>query len=135
MRVPAALRDQVRDRASDRCEYCQVPQVCTVLPHEPDHIRSQKHHGATTLENLCWACARCNAAKGSDVSAYDPKTDELVPLFNPRVDAWHAHFEWNGPSLMGKTKTGRATIDLLKINLHENMEHRRILIQVGLFKA
>ena len=36
-----ALRDQVRRRARDCCEYCQMPQSCTRLPHEADHIRAQ----------------------------------------------------------------------------------------------
>ena len=42
----------LRIAQADRCEYCQLPQAYTVLPHDPDHIRSQKHHGPTTLENL-----------------------------------------------------------------------------------
>jgi 5-methylcytosine-specific restriction endonuclease McrA len=53
------LRDQVRQRAKSRCEYCQLPQTCTVLPHEIDHILAQKH-GQTSLENLRLACAQCN---------------------------------------------------------------------------
>ena len=130
-----ALRDQVRQRSDDCCEYCQLPQACTTLPHEADHIRSQKHHGPTTLDNLCWACARCNDFKGSDVSSYDPITNELVPLFNPRTDAWNEHFEWDGPTLFGKTKIGRATIELLQINLQERVEHRRLLVLAGLFPA
>ena len=108
--IPPALRDEVRQRAGDCCEYCQLPQTCTLLPHEADHIRSQKHQGPTKLDNLCWACARCNDFKGSDVSSYDPVTNELVSVFNPRTDAWNEHFEWHGPKLSGKTKIGQATI-------------------------
>lgn len=126
-----ALREQVRLRAGDRCEYCQLPQSCTSLPHEADHIRSQKHRGATTLDNLCWACARCNDFKGSDASAYDPVTDGLFPLFNPRTQGWTDHFEWNRGVLVGKTEIGRATIQLLQINSDERVEHRRLLAQSG----
>jgi len=129
----SALRDQVRQRADNRCEYCQLPQACTTLPHEADHIRSQKHHGPTTLHNLCWACARCNDFKGSDVSSYDPVTNALAPLFNPRTDKWDEHFEWHGPTLLGKTSIGRATIELLRINLLDRVEHRRLLIGADLF--
>jgi len=50
-----ALRAAVRARAVDRCEYCQLPQSATIVTHEVDHIRSQKHDGPTTLDNLCWA--------------------------------------------------------------------------------
>jgi hypothetical protein len=41
-----SLRAQVGERAGDRCEYCHLPQATTILPHEADHIRSQKHNGA-----------------------------------------------------------------------------------------
>jgi hypothetical protein len=126
-----ALRDQVRLRAGDHCEYCRMPQSCTLLPHEADHIRSQKHRGPTVLDNLCWSCARCNNFKGSDVAAYDPVTDHLVPLFNPRTDAWDEHFKWNRVVLVGKTDVGRATIQLLQINLDERVNHRSLLTLAG----
>lgn len=126
-------RQQVRQRARDRCEYCQLPQDCTTLPHEVDHVRAQKHHGPTTLENLCWACAYCNGHKGSNVAGYDPETGELVPLFNPREDRWTDHFAWDGPVLVGKTTVGRATIDVLRINDSDGVEHRRMLMSMGDF--
>ena len=110
-----------------------MPQSCTQLPHEADHIRAQKHEGPTTLENLCWACALCNSHKGSDASAYVPGTDELVRLFNPRTDSWDDHFEWIGPRLVGKTPIALATLALLRINADSRMSHRRMLIAVGLF--
>ena len=128
-----ALRDQVRQRASDYCEYCQMPQACTQLPHEADHIRAQKHKGPTTLQNLCWACALCNSHKGSDASAYVPGTDELVRLFNPRIDSWGDHFEWVGPRLMGKTDIALATLELLRINADSRVRLRGMLIAVDLF--
>jgi 5-methylcytosine-specific restriction endonuclease McrA len=130
-----ALREQVRQRAADLCEYCGIPQACTTLPHEADHIRSQKHHGPTALDNLCWACALCNGFKGSDVAGHDPVTDELVPLFNPRKEVWQDHFAWNGSTLTGSTKSGRATIELLQINRHERIEHRRLLTLSGQFQS
>lgn len=112
-----------------------MPQSCTQLPHEADHIRAQKHRGPATLKNLCWACALCNAHKGSDASAYVPGTDELVRLFNPRVDPWDDHFEWHGPELLGETSIALATIELLRINADSRVSHRRMLIEVGLFPA
>jgi hypothetical protein len=87
-----ALREQVRRRAGDCCEYCRMPQSATVLPHEADHIRAIKHNGPTELANLCWACALCNDYKGSDIAAYVPDSDQLVRLFNPRIDVWDEHF-------------------------------------------
>ncbi len=126
-----SLRRQVWSRARRRCEYCQLPQAWTSLPHEVDHIRAQKHHGPTTLSNLCLACAGCNACKGSNVAGYDPETGELVPLFSPRQHKWTEHFTWQGPVLLGKTSVGRATIDVLEINEPERVEHRRMLLALG----
>jgi hypothetical protein len=79
-----------------------MPDWMTELPHEADYIRAVKHDGPTELANLCWACARCNDYKGSDVSAYIPGTDQLVKLFNPRSDTWDDHFSWDGAVLQGK---------------------------------
>ncbi len=125
-------RQQLAERAKGRCEYCRLPQELTTLPHQVDHIRARKHHGPTTLQNICWACAYCNAAKGSNAAGYDPQTGELVPLFNPRVQAWSQHFRWVGPVLRGKTPVARATIDVLRINSPERVEHRRLLMAAGL---
>jgi hypothetical protein len=122
---------RIRERAGDRCEYCRLPQSYTILPHEVDHIRARKHRGRTTLENTCWSCAQCNGAKGSNATGYDTATDELVPLFNPRSDRWDDHFAWDGPLLVGKTPIGRATIDVLRINQVERVEHRRVLLATG----
>lgn len=113
------LRVEVRRRAENRCEYCRMPQSGTVLPHEVDHIRSQKHNGTTTLENLCWACALCNSYKGTDIAAYPPGSNEIVPLFNPRTAIWGDHFLWGGAVLRGKTLVGSATLELLRINQPE----------------
>jgi hypothetical protein len=124
-------RRLVWERAGSRCEYCLLSQACTVLPHEIDHIRARKHHGPTSLENTCLACAQCNGGKGSNVAAYDPLTGTLVPLFNPRLDIWSEHFVYDGPILIGQTPVGRATIEVLNINLPERVAHRRMLRDTG----
>src|SRR5438552_18529642 len=102
-------RNLVRQRAYGRCEYCHIDQKHSILPHQLDHVRATKHHGPDTMENTCFACAHCNAAKGPNVAGYDPESGALVPLFNPRVDDWHEHFRWQGPMLVGLTAVGRAT--------------------------
>jgi hypothetical protein len=98
-----------------------------------DHIRARKHRGATSLSNTCVACASCNASKGSNVAGYDPATDALVALFHPRRDAWDDHFIWEGATLVGISATGRATIDVLRINGVERVRFRDLLIIAGLF--
>lgn len=127
-----SLREQVWERAAGCCEYCQMPQDYDVQPFQLDHIRAQKHGGPTVPANLALACLPCNSYKGSNVAGYDPDTDELVPLFNPRTDDWDEHFEWDGPTLVGKTRVARATIVVLMIDSVDRIEHRRLLIEAGL---
>lgn len=74
-----------------------------------------------------------NWFKGPSPGGFDPESDDLTPLFHPRTDVWEEHFEWNGPELSGKTAKGRVTIELLRINLPERVEHRRLLMASGLF--
>ena len=132
--MASSQRAIVRRRASDRCEYCLMPQAGTSLPHTIDHIRARKHRGASDIANLCWSCAQCNAAKGPNVAGHDPVTDVLVPLFNPRADAWMEHFAWRGGRLVGRTQIGRATIDVLRINDPNRVAHRAILRRTRMFK-
>ncbi|HEX3151859.1 MAG TPA: HNH endonuclease signature motif containing protein [Gemmataceae bacterium] len=127
----ATRRQLIWKRAHGRCEYCQLAQVHTNLPHEVDHIRAKKHRGPTNLQNTCLTCAYCNAAKGPCAAGFDPETDQLVPLFNPRLDNWTEHFVWNGPILEGRTAIGRATIAVLGINRAERIAHRRLLLEAG----
>jgi hypothetical protein len=127
----ASIRETVWQRALGRCEYCQMPQSLTLLPHELDHIIAQQHHGATELENLALACARCNAFKGPNLTGIDPRTGLIVRLFHPRRDLWHEHFHWQGSVLEGLTDIARATIDVLAINEPERVLHRKLLIISG----
>jgi len=73
---PESLRDFVRERAGNRCEYCLVPDVF-VSVHEPDHIIAAQHRGATTPENLALACFDCNRYKGPNISSVDPATEQV----------------------------------------------------------
>jgi hypothetical protein len=123
-------RSDVRNRADDRCEYCQLPQTCSVLPHEIDHIRARKHHGATTMQNTCWACAYCNAAKGSNAAGFDPESGNLVDCL---IRAWiHGLSTSHGMALdFAASLHGRATLDVLQINDPKRVQHRRLLRAAG----
>ena len=82
--ISATLRQSIVDRAGNCCEYCKLSQADNVLPCEVDHIRAEKHGGASVGENLALSCSNCNGFKGSDIGSIDPLTDTLTPLFNPR---------------------------------------------------
>ncbi|MCG8451098.1 MAG: HNH endonuclease [Pirellulales bacterium] len=121
------LRQLVRVRASDRCEYCRVPQFAFLPRFHVEHIRAQSHQGSDDPSNLCLACPRCNRLKGPNPSSYDPTTDELVRLYNPRLDAWDNHFAMRGELIDGTTPIGRATVALLQMNDEQRLTVRRTL--------
>ncbi len=127
------LERLVWQRAKSRCEYCQLPQRFSPLPHAIDHIIARQHRGPTKAENLALACFFCNSYKGPNISSLNPQTGRAVRLFNPRKDRWSRHFQWNGPYLTGRTHTGRVTIILLEINRAEAVELREYLTREGSF--
>jgi hypothetical protein len=112
-----------------------MPQACDPLPFGIDHIKARYHGGSTSANNLALACFSCNTFKASHAAGYDPDTGELTRLFNPRTDDWSEHFAWVGAELVGKTPVGRTTIDVLRINLPERIEHRRVLRELGEFST
>jgi hypothetical protein len=128
--IPDALRRLVIERAGARCEYCLMHQDDTPFTHQLDHLIALKHGGQTSGNNLALACLLCNRHKGSDLTTIDPVTGELVPLFNPRADLWHEHFELNGARIVGKTPVGRATVLLLRLNDRLRLIQRQALIAV-----
>lgn len=85
--ISVELRRLVVARADDLCEYCLIAEADT-LGCQVDHIISVKHGGATTADNLCYACIFCNLQKGTDLGSINWRTVELVRFFNPRRDFW-----------------------------------------------
>jgi hypothetical protein len=122
----AAFRERVAARARYCCEYCQTPEQASFDSHQIDHVVSVKHGGETTLDNLAFSCTLCNRRKGSDLSSLDPATGQLTPLFHPRRDLWHEHFEMSGGELVALSPSARATIYLLRLNHPHRIQERRI---------
>ena len=112
-----ASREFVRARAADVCEYCRLPKASSgLLPFHVDHVRARQHRGTDGPDNLCYACSWCNLFKGPNLTSYDPETDTIVRLFNPRTDLWDEHFWMDGAEIVGATPQGRATVALLQMN-------------------
>jgi hypothetical protein len=129
------LRRQVRERADSRCEYCLIVHSEDVMPFQVDHIIAEVHHGASNLDNLAWTCFDCNVFKGPNIAGIDPDTHQITRLFHPRHDNWNNHFQWSGARLLGKSPQGRATIDVLRINLPERVAHRQLLEKLREFDS
>jgi hypothetical protein len=129
--IPELLRKQVQERASYKCEYCQLNAKYVLRGFEVDHIRAEKHDGKTVSENLCLSCYDCNHFKGTDLSSVDPLTDEVELLFDPRRDQWVKHFQLQSSGhIEGLTPKGRTTVRLLKMNLSRRVTNRRQLINL-----
>jgi len=122
----AALRDTIRRRAGDRCEYCPVPQAATpFMPFHIEHVIARQHGGADDADNLALSCDRCNAHKGPNLSAVDPESGGLIELYHPRRDTWQDHFQMQSGVVVGLTARGRATVRLLNMNAPGRVQLRR----------
>lgn len=120
----------VRERASERCEYCLYPQEASFLAFEVEHIIAEKHGGATTENNLALACPYCNRFKGTDLGSLDPESGQLTPLFNPRTQQWTEYFRLDGAWIVPLTPEGRVTVAILQLNHPDRILERQRLIQV-----
>lgn len=132
--IAPALRQAVAERAAYRCEYCQSQELITSGPFHIEHILPITQGGATTPDNLAYACARCNLHKGQRTRHRDPVSGRVAALFNPRTQAWSRHFLWSadGTRVIGRTRTGRATVLLLQMNQPMIVQSRSIWVQCDL---
>jgi len=105
----------VEARARGRCEYCRMHQALQGATFHVEHIMPGSRSGASKLDNLAWCCPTCNLHKSDRIMAPDPETGGLIPLFNPRRNAWSKHFRWEGYALLGQTRAGRATVQMLDV--------------------
>lgn len=126
-KISASLRRQVEERANHCCEYCLLPNIISFYSHEVDHVIAQKHKGTSSVDNLAYACWRCNRHKGSDLGSFDPETGQFSFLFNPRKQLWSDHFQLQDAHINGITAEGRTTAELFKFNTRERVTERRRL--------
>lgn len=118
MSLSKKLRDLVRQRAHNRCEYCLSHQDYVMGILQVDHWLPVSRGGKDSESNLCLACELCNQHKWAKTSAVDPQTGETCLLFNPRTQAWSEHFHWSkdGSQIIGLSVCGRATVEALQLN-------------------
>ena len=111
-------RELIRIRANYLCEYCHSPERISATRFTIDHIIPQSLGGDDNLNNLALACRRCNERRYNFVAGYDPVTQTIVPLFNPRKQRWGEHFSWSadGQTIIGTTPIGRATLSRFDLN-------------------
>ena len=132
--IPLPIRQQVRERANGRCEYCRVPDQYSTVSFQIDHIIPIKRHGGSDgLDNMAWACPHCNRTKETDVGGYDDK-GLLTPLFNPRIHIWNEHFYMDEAAIITHLSSiGQITIRLLDLNQPLSVQVRLTIIGLNLW--
>jgi len=127
-----AIRAFVWERAGSRCEYCLLHQDdYGYQVFHVEHIIAKQHGGDDDTENLCVACSECNWAKGPNLAGL--LEGKLFPLFHPRRQKWERHFRWDGTTLVGKTKSGIVTVQVLDMNNVSRIMLRENLLFEGRF--
>ena len=62
------MRDAVRRRARDRCEYCRIRQRdAPFVKHQVEHVIPRQHSGSDDLANLALACYRWGQQANPDM--------------------------------------------------------------------
>lgn len=126
------VRDVVRLRAADACEYCLMPttgkfEIEHIIPkqrwpdflsgHYPGLRRAQRLALVTPdhIANFAWSCFFCNNAKGGR-----PRPRTLRRLFDPRFDLWPDHFAYSPTKgygvILGLTAIGAETVRVLQFH-------------------
>jgi HNH endonuclease len=121
-------------RAVGCCEYCLSRHDFSSETFAIEHIIPLILKGTHDLINLAFSYSGCNNRKNRRIQAVDPLTGKLVDLYNPRIDEWLNHFEWQNDCLIinGLTPKGRATIEALKLNREGVVNLRSALVLIGL---
>ena len=119
--------------ALGKCEYFKTPPDISSQPFVLEHTTPKSKQGLTDAENLALSCQGCNNHKYNKTTGIDPITGESVDLFNPRQEIWDNNFSWSADVLemLGKTSTGRATVNTLKLNRQELKNLRKLLSETG----
>jgi hypothetical protein len=125
------VRDVVRLRALDACEYCLMPTASNFhIEHivartnwsayqrgtlrGPLRLRDRSRRAtADHIANYAWSCSFCNEGKG--VETMGRYGGRLVRFFDPRHDNWSDHFVFPPSSeygvIIGVTPVGEATAE------------------------
>ena len=131
--LTSQLKQAVRARAKNCCEYCHSQEKFATQSFSIEHIYPLSKGGETKLDNLALACQGCNNHKYNKTEGTDPVTGKIVSLYHPRREDWQNNFSWNDDYtlIIGLTTTGRVTVEVLRLNREGLVNLRRILYAMG----
>jgi len=132
-RILKPQREAIIARAHGCCEYCLCQAKFATQSFSVEHIKPLHLGGDNSLENLALACQGCNGHKHIKQEAMDPADGTSVPLYHPRWQQWHDHFQWREDYtvILGITPVGRATVAALQMNRSSLLNLRRVLYALG----
>ena len=131
---PILVRRFVENRAKGYCEYCLSHKDFATDSFCMEHISPLADNGSNDPDNLAYACGSCNGHKHAKTQGVDPLLGQVTIFFNPRLDIWNDHFEWDSTAtiIVGKTSIGRTTVDILKMNRPPVINLRKGMIAIGI---
>jgi 5-methylcytosine-specific restriction endonuclease McrA len=132
--IPITVQRKVITLSNGCCEYCLHPENYATDFFHFDHIIPVSKGGTSELLNIARSCGYCNGFKRQSTHYFDPMTGLFCPIFNPRNSLWTDHFKWSEDSLLilGRTDSGRATVELLQLNRQNVINLRQVLKNIGL---
>ena len=132
--IPLKIKKLILAASHGYCEYCWSPSEYTSAIYHFDHILPVVNGGKSFFLNLAYSCNACNSYKSDKIQYLDSVTQQICSLYHPRTDLWTDHFQWSPDFLRmeGISPTGRATIELLRVNRPQVMNLRLILKLIGL---
>ena len=110
-------REAVESRAGRRCEYCRAPQPATGIRYHLEHVFPESLGGTDDVDTG-FGLSHVQLPQIQPSPRVDEEGLAGRPLFNPRKDRWHEHFEFGSSTLQlkGKTATGKGTVNRLRMN-------------------
>jgi len=102
------LRQAVRSRAGNRCEYCHLPEADVVTPYQVEHVIARQHAGSGSLANLAYSCLRCNLHKGPNLGRDRSDHKEAHGTLQSKASKMDATFSMGRSALDRKEETWMA---------------------------
>jgi 5-methylcytosine-specific restriction endonuclease McrA len=132
-KITPQIKQQVRLRAKNCCEYCFSQEKFATHSFSVEHIKPLSKGGNNNPDNLALSCQGCNNHKYNKTEGKDPVSGAIISLYDPRQQNWQEHFSWNQDYtlIIGLTPRGRATVEVLRLNREGLVNLRRILYAMG----
>jgi hypothetical protein len=123
--MQSANFELVRQRFHRACGYCGVSETSSGGLLTIDHYHPRSRDGSDDLDNLVYACYKCNQYKHE----FWPSAEQLARqhrVLHPLFDDFSVHFRLNEQSgvLDPITATGYFHITLLQLNRPQLVKHR-----------